>query len=146
MTTSTVTRRRRAIHPMKSPLATRQHDLPAAVPPHGTAADSRRRDPAPRAATLEEFADYLRTITNRDGRPFQPATVDTYVYAGRALDAWMSAANIDGDFAVVDTAMLNRFFRDYFRRQGQHQCTAAESAAPVQLPAARRRARPSLHR
>ena len=119
MTTSTVTRRRRATHPMKSPLAARQHDLATAAVLHGTAAGQRRRDPAPRTATLDEFADYLRTITNRDGRPFQPATVDTYVYAGRALDAWMSAANIDGGFGVVDTAMLNHFFRDYFRRHGQ---------------------------
>jgi integrase/recombinase XerD len=118
MTTGTATRPRRAIHPMKSPLATRNHDLAVAAPLRADTSQ-RQRDPAPRAATLEEFADYLRTITNRDGRPFQPATVETYVYAGRALDAWMSAANIDGDFSMVDTAMLNRFFRDYFRQHGQ---------------------------
>jgi hypothetical protein len=85
MTTSTAIRNRVASHPMKSPLAARQHELPTVVPPPDTRVGQRPRDPAPRAATLDEFADYLRTITNRDSRPFQPATVNTYVYAGRAL-------------------------------------------------------------
>ena len=62
--------------------------------------------PLQRTATLDEFADYLRTVTNCDGRPFQPATVDTCVYAGRALDAWMSNANTKGDFSVVGTAKV----------------------------------------
>ena len=31
----------------------------------------------------------------------------------------MSAKGIDGDFTVADTAMLNRFLRDYFRQHGQ---------------------------
>jgi hypothetical protein len=31
----------------------------------------------------------------------------------------MSATSVEGGFSVVDTAMLNRFFRDYFRRHGQ---------------------------
>jgi hypothetical protein len=87
MTTSTATRSRGSIHPMKSPLAARHHDLAPVTPPRGAGTGPGRRGPAPRAATLEEFADYLRTITNRDGRPFQPATVDTYVYADKALDA-----------------------------------------------------------
>lgn len=119
MTTTTATRNRRASHPMKSALATHRHGLITAAPPPAADIGRRHHGPAPRAATLEEFADYLRTITNRDGRPFQPATVNTYVYAGRALDAWMSAANIEGGFSVVDTVMLNRFFRDYFRQHGQ---------------------------
>ena len=118
MKTSTAARTRRASHPMKSPLAASCHS--AAAAPHGSApAAARRPDPVPRAATLAEFADYLRTIPNRDGRPFQPATVSTYVFAGRALDTWMTGEDIDGDFTTVDTAMLNRFFRDYFRQHGQ---------------------------
>lgn len=31
----------------------------------------------------------------------------------------MTAQDIDGDFTVVDTAMLNRYFRDYYREHGQ---------------------------
>ena len=31
----------------------------------------------------------------------------------------MTAEGIDGDFTVADTAMLNRFLRDYFRQHGQ---------------------------
>ena len=31
----------------------------------------------------------------------------------------MTAEGIDGDFTVADTAMLNRFLRDYFREHGQ---------------------------
>jgi site-specific recombinase XerD len=31
----------------------------------------------------------------------------------------MTAQGIDGDFTVCDTAMLNRFFRDYFAERGQ---------------------------
>ena len=74
---------------------------------------------SPRELTLADFADYLRTTNNRNGRPFEEATASNYVYAARALDAWMTAQGIDGDFTVADTAMLNRFLRDYFRRHGQ---------------------------
>ena len=31
----------------------------------------------------------------------------------------MTVYGIEGDFTVCDTAMLNRFFRDYFREHGQ---------------------------
>lgn len=120
MTTITATSRRSSPHPLKSPFATAgRHSRTTAVPAGVCIAPTREPGLAPRAATLAEFADYLRTITNRDGRPFQPATVSTYVFAARALDSWMSDTGIDGDFSVVDTVMLNRFFRDYFRRRGQ---------------------------
>jgi hypothetical protein len=49
MTTSTATRGRGAIHPMKSPLAARHHDLAAITPPRVAGTSLRRRDPAPRA-------------------------------------------------------------------------------------------------
>ncbi|MGH3156471.1 MAG: hypothetical protein ACRDNF_07855, partial [Streptosporangiaceae bacterium] len=119
MNISTAARSRKAGHPMKSPLAAAHHNLATAASPCDTAARQQLHDPAPRAVTLKEFAGYLRTVTNRDGRPYQSETVSTYVYAGRALDAWMSTADIEGNFSVVDTAMLNRFFRDYFRQHGQ---------------------------
>jgi site-specific recombinase XerD len=103
---------------MKSPLASSRPG-PAPAGPGSVPAAARHPGPEPRAATLAEFADYLRTVTSRDGRPFQPATVSTYVFAGRALDRWMTAAEVKGDFTEADTPMLNRFFRDYFRQHGQ---------------------------
>jgi hypothetical protein len=75
VTTSTATGGRRASHPMKSPLAASRQQVTAPGPVRGAAPGQRRRGPAPRTATLEEFADYLRTITNRDGRPFQPTSM-----------------------------------------------------------------------
>lgn len=66
----------------------------------------------------------------------------------RALDSWMSAAGIDGDFAVVDSAMLNRFFRDYFSQHGQGGTNAQQRnlAAFVQIPTMRARTRSPVHR
>ena len=53
-----------------------------------------------RELTLGDFADYLRTTTNRHGRPYVEAIVENYVFAGKALDAWMAASGIEGDFTV----------------------------------------------
>ena len=73
----------------------------------------------PRARQMADLAEHLRSITNRWGRPNEESTISTYVYPAKALDAWMTAQDIDGDFTVVDTAMLNRYFRDYHRAHGQ---------------------------
>lgn len=88
-----------------------------------------RRDPAAgpvtrptmtdRQATLTEFEDYLRTATNREGRPYEEATINAYVGPGKNLDAWLTAQGIDGDFTVANTALLNRYFRDYYMERGQ---------------------------
>jgi hypothetical protein len=51
MTTTTASKRQPPARHLKSPLATA------------------RQAPSEREETLEEFADCLRTITNRDGRP-----------------------------------------------------------------------------
>jgi integrase/recombinase XerD len=61
----------------------------------------------------------VSSTNNRNGRPYEEATVENYVFAARALDRWMTAKGIDGDFTAADTAMLNRFLRDYFRQHGQ---------------------------
>ena len=74
---------------------------------------------SPRAASIADFCDYLRTTNNRNGRPYEEATVENYVFAARALDRWKIAEGIDGDFTVADTAMLNRFLRIYFRQHDQ---------------------------
>jgi hypothetical protein len=70
--------------------------------------------PQPRSLTLAEFRDYLRTVNSRDGRPYEDATINAYLYPAKALDAWMTEKRLDGDFTTVDTALLNRYFREYF--------------------------------
>jgi hypothetical protein len=72
-----------------------------------------------RESTRAEFEDYLRTTTNKFGRPYEEATIDAYVGPAKVLDEWMTAKGIEGDYTVADVALLNRFFRDYFREHGQ---------------------------
>jgi site-specific recombinase XerD len=67
-----------------------------------------------RGATLAEFEDYLRTVNNRDGRPYEERTIVSYVGAGKNLDAWMTGSGTDGDFTVLDVPALNQYFRDYY--------------------------------
>ena len=38
-----------------------------------------------RAATLAEFEDFLRTTNNRDGRPYEEASINAYVTPGKNL-------------------------------------------------------------
>ena len=66
-----------------------------------------------RTMMISEFEKWLRSRTNQEKRPFQEETVVAYAKAARALDAWMTQKKIDGDFTACDTALLNRFFRDY---------------------------------
>ena len=58
-------------------------------------------------------------MNNRDGRPFEEKTITAYSDPAKSLDRWMTANGIDGDFTVVDTAMLNRYFREYYLEHGQ---------------------------
>ena len=67
-----------------------------------------------RGATLAEFEDYLRTVNNRDGRPYEEKTISNFVGPGKNLDAWMTAIGLDGDFTVLDVATLNRYFRECY--------------------------------
>jgi site-specific recombinase XerD len=66
-----------------------------------------------RAMMISEFEGWLRSRTNKEQRPFQEETVLAYAKAARVLDAWMTDHDVDGDFTTCDTALLNRFFRDY---------------------------------
>jgi integrase/recombinase XerD len=72
-----------------------------------------------RGATLAEFEDYLRTTNNRDGRPYEEKTINAYVAPGKNLDTWLRAGGIEGDFTAADTALLNRYFREYYLEHGQ---------------------------
>src|SRR5258705_9552 len=65
--------------------------------------------PELRRLMISGYRDWLRSRTNRDGRPFQDDTVSAYADAAIALDAWMTRERIDGDFTACGTAMLNRF-------------------------------------
>jgi site-specific recombinase XerD len=58
-------------------------------------------------------------VNNRDGRPFEEKTITAYSDPVKSLDRWMTANGIDGDFTVVDTALLNRYFREYYLEHGQ---------------------------
>jgi integrase/recombinase XerD len=73
--------------------------------------------PDARAVTIEEFRDYLCTVNNRDGRPYEDATISAYIYPAKALDAWLTAHGVDGDFTIVDADLLNRCFRDYYQER-----------------------------
>jgi hypothetical protein len=118
MTVTTKTRRaaRQATgHPLKSPLAVAS-ELPAPAgtgPGNAAAAPPARSEPPPRQLQLSEFADHLRSINTRDGRPYEESTTSTHVYPAKALDRWMTAKGTHEDFTPVDTALLKRYFRDY---------------------------------
>ena len=59
----------------------------------------------------------------------------------------MTAEGIDGDFTVADTAMLNRFLRDYFRQHGQGaRILSSATCATCSAASPGRRATPPLHR
>jgi site-specific recombinase XerD len=68
---------------------------------------------------ISEFAQSMRSRTNKHGRPFQQDTITDYTETARVLDRWMTKHGIDGDFTACDTAVLNQFFADYYAGHGQ---------------------------
>jgi len=68
---------------------------------------------------ISEYGEWLRTRTNRHGRPFQAETISAYRDAAVALSSWMTSAGLSVDFTGCDTAMLNRFFRSYLASHSQ---------------------------
>ena len=58
-------------------------------------------------------------MNNRTGRPFEEKALTAYSDPVKTLDRWMSANGIAGDFDAADTALLNRFFREYYLEHGQ---------------------------
>ena len=120
MAMSTVRGGRAPARRLKSPLA-----VPGAFA--GSSADN-FGSPAPapgrvaqtdREATLAEFQGYLRTVNNRAGRPFEEKTITAYSDPVKSLDKWMTAKGTGGDFVAVDTALLNKFFREYYLEHGR---------------------------
>jgi site-specific recombinase XerD len=72
-----------------------------------------------REATIAEFEDYLRTVNNRDGRPYEETSIRAYLDPARNLDKWLTANGIEGDFTIADTTLLNKYFREYYMKRGQ---------------------------
>jgi hypothetical protein len=68
---------------------------------------------------ISEYGEWLRSQTNRHGRPFQQETISAYRDAAAALSSWMASAGLEADFTGCDTAVLNRFFRGYLASHGQ---------------------------
>ena len=105
---------------LKSPLAapgkTVQADAATAASDLAASAQSPLSD---RESTLAEFEGYLRTVNNRDGRPYEEKTISVYSVPAKNLDGWLTANGIEGDFTVADTALLNRYFREYYLAHGQ---------------------------
>jgi integrase/recombinase XerD len=109
---------RAAGRPLKSPLAVPGGLAPSTISP-GLDTPVIRRVMSDREQTMAEFTDYLRTVNNRDGRPYEGKTIEAYLIPCRNLDKWLTARGIEGDFTVADTALLNRYFREYYLEHGQ---------------------------
>jgi hypothetical protein len=73
---------------LRSPLAAATQSLPPPIclPADTGTAPSQPAAADPRSLTLAEFGDYLRTINNRDGRPYEDTTINAYVFRAKALD------------------------------------------------------------
>jgi site-specific recombinase XerD len=118
--TAQADRRRSPGRALKNPLAV-PGSVPVASPDAFDSLSLARGHAAltDREATLAEFQGYLRTVNNRDGRPFEEKTITVYCDPVKSLDKWMTANRISGDFTVVDTSTLNRYFREYYLEHGQ---------------------------
>jgi site-specific recombinase XerD len=72
-----------------------------------------------RRMQISEFSAWLRTQTNKHKRPFQDETIRAYAETARALDLWMAAESIDGDFTACSVDVLNTFFAAYRNSHSQ---------------------------
>jgi hypothetical protein len=72
-----------------------------------------------RRMEISEFSAWLRTQTNKHKRSFQEETIRGYAETARALDLWMAAENIDGDFTACSVDVLNLFFAAYRNAHSQ---------------------------
>jgi hypothetical protein len=120
MTTPTTRSRRAPGHALKSPLAAPGQAAQADVVSAASALAASVRSPlTDRESTPAEFEGHLRTVNNRDGRPYEEKTISAYPVPAKNLDGWLTANGVAGDFTAVDTALLNRYFREYYLEHGQ---------------------------
>jgi integrase/recombinase XerD len=121
MPPTTAHNRRAPGRPLKNPLAVAGDYGAAASAPvaNGSLVGSGGVPLTDREATLAEFEDYLRTTNNRDGRPYAEKSIQAYLAPARNLDKWLAGKGIDRDFTAADTALLNKYFREYYLEHGQ---------------------------
>jgi integrase/recombinase XerD len=120
MTTPTTRDRRIPARTLKSPLA---------APGQATQADVLTTASALAAAVQSPLTDRgidarrVRGLPSHGEQPRRPPlrrkTISVYSVPAKNLDGWLTANGIDGDFTVVDTALLNRYFRAYYLEHGQ---------------------------
>jgi integrase/recombinase XerD len=101
MTITATAARRATSRVLKSPLAVPDGSVTPAVEADALTPVLEAAVLSDRGATLAEFEDYLRTVNNRDGRPYEEKTISNYTGPGKNLDAWMTANGIDGDFTAL---------------------------------------------
>jgi len=120
MTTQNTRSRRAPGRALKSPLAAPGQAIQADTASAASALAASMRSPlTDRESTLAEFEGHLRTVNNRDGRPYEEKTISVYSVPAKNLDGWLTANSVEGDFTAVDTALLNRYFREYYLEHGQ---------------------------
>jgi integrase/recombinase XerD len=106
--------------PRKSPLRTAH--MPATSACSDPVAEPASRDISGaglRRMMISEYTEWLRSVTSKQGRPFQEGTIRDYAETARVLDRWMTDQGHDGDFTACDAALLNKFFAAYFTAHGQ---------------------------
>jgi len=80
---------------------------PAAVPPGPAATPRELVWPELRKMMADEFAEWLRTQTNKHKLPFQEQTIHDYRETALTLDRWMTEKKIEADFTACDENLLN---------------------------------------
>lgn len=132
--------------PRKSPLRLASDPVPVVSAGPSRAPEAladggfRRADLSPaqrRQVMISEYGEWLRTLTNRHGRPFQAETISAYRDAAVALSAWMTSEGMVADFTGCDTAVLNRFSAPTSRRTAR-ACGGWSSGGPSRPGMSRR--------
>lgn len=68
----------------------------------------------PRPLMVDHYWQHLQTTTNRHGRPYDAATIKSYMRCVRELAKWLDAQSIPGDLTpACAPSVLNDFFRSY---------------------------------
>ena len=66
-----------------------------------------------RSRQIDELVLFLSTTVNTKGRPYAPRTITAYRDAAISFNTRLTKEGVEGDFTVVDTDTLNRYFRWY---------------------------------
>jgi integrase len=70
---------------------------------------------------VSHYEQYLRTTTNRNGRPYVASTINGYMRAARTLAKWLDFEGISGDLTpACKPEVLNFFLRSYLASHDQN--------------------------